>query len=273
MIRSNPHTHTDYVDGKSSAREQIEAALKLGFESLGFSEHAPEGDDPVMCGLTPKTREAYLAEINALRQEYAGGIRIWLGMEIDRISYESGEGLDYFIGASHYFRTSDGILTAIDGSADALESFVQERFGGSWKQAIETYFDEYASYIERRPPSIIAHFDLIRKNNTKRGWFSEDELIEPGKAAMRRMVRHCDLMEINLGGMLRSNQKTPYPMPELLRYWHELGGRVIPSTDCHNSALLGGCFEDCLDYMREAGYREYTVLGTGDSLFETRKLD
>ena len=272
MILSNPHTHTDYVDGKSPARAQIEQALSLGFVSLGFSEHAHEGDDPVMCGLKSEDREKYIREIRALQSEYAGRLRVFLGMEIDRISDETGEGLHYFIGASHYFRAEDGTLAAIDGDADALESFVRDYFHGSWTRAIETYFEEYAAYIERRPPSIIAHFDLIRKNNTKRHWFEEEMLLEPGKAALRRMVKACDLMEINLGGMLRSNQPTPYPMPALLRYWRALGGRVIPSTDCHNSALLGGNLDYCEDYMRAASYTEYTILGVGDDLFETRAL-
>ena len=272
MILSNPHTHTDYVDGKSPAREQIEAALKLGFTSLGFSEHAYESDSDGYCGLTKRDRERYISEIRALQNEYAGRIRIWLGMEIDRISPESGEGLDYFIGASHYFTVS-GDHAGIDGNADKLEAFVKTHFGGDWQRAIEVYFDEYASYIERRPPSIIAHFDLIRKNNTKRGWFKEDAaFVACGKAAMQRMVKCCDLMEINMGGMLRSNQPTPYPLPELLEYWRALGGRVIPSTDCHSSALLGGKLDYCEDYMRAAGYREYVSLGTGDVLFETRLL-
>ena len=272
MIRSNPHTHTDYVDGKSSACEQIGAAIKLGFESLGFSEHAFEGDNPVMCGLKKEDRHRYLSEIGLLQQKYDGRIRIWLGMEIDRISPESGEGLDYFIGASHYFQAQDGTLAAIDGDPDVLENFVRMHFDGSWERAIKTYFEEYAAYIEHRPPSIIAHFDLIRKNNTKRQWFQDKLLLEPGRAAMRRMIRKCDLMEINLGGMLRSNQKTPYPMPDLLAYWHSLGGRVIPSTECHNSALLAGNFDYCEEYMKQAGYSEYTVLGTGDQLFEMRTL-
>ena len=274
MIRSNPHTHTDYVDGKSPAREQIEAALKLGFTSLGFSEHAYEGDAQGLCGLRLSDREKYLSEIKALREEYRGRLRIWLGLEIDRISPESGEGLDYFIGASHYFTAANGEFAGIDGDADKLEAYVNAHFGGSWLRAIETYFDEYAASIERRPPSIIAHFDLIRKNNTKRHWFAEDEtFVKVGKAAMERMIRCCDLMEINMGGMLRSAQKSPYPLMELLKHWKKLGGHVIPSTDCHNSALLGGALDICEDYMRQAGYREYMSLGDGDELFVARRLD
>ena len=272
MIRSNPHTHSDYVDGKSPARETVERALKLGFESLGFSEHAYQPGIDSFCGLSFENREKYLNEIRSLQREYAGKIRIWVGLEIDRVSPETGEGLDYFIGASHYFTDEDGRYAAIDGDPEALESYVSTRFGGDWNRAIKRYFDDYAAAIERQKPTLIAHFDLIRKNNTKRHWFDEDALLEPGKAAMRRMIACCDLMEINTGGMVRSGQLSPYPTLDLLKYWRSLGGKVTVSSDCHNSLLLDGAFGEAEKLMRLAGYGEYTVLGTGESLLETRRL-
>ena len=57
MILSNPHTHSDYVDGKSPARDSVEQALKLGFVSLGFSEHAYQPVIDPTCGLTKEVRQ------------------------------------------------------------------------------------------------------------------------------------------------------------------------------------------------------------------------
>ena len=37
----NLHTHSTFCDGKNTPREMIEAAIALGFNSLGFSGHAP----------------------------------------------------------------------------------------------------------------------------------------------------------------------------------------------------------------------------------------
>ena len=45
LITSNPHTHSTYVDGKNTLEEMIEAALSLGFNALGFSEHARQTVD------------------------------------------------------------------------------------------------------------------------------------------------------------------------------------------------------------------------------------
>ncbi|MBQ3669399.1 MAG: PHP domain-containing protein [Clostridia bacterium] len=272
MILSNPHTHTFYVDGKDSPEDMARAAFELGFESLGFSEHAHQPAVDTMYGISPENRAKYIFDVNALKVRYAGKMRLWLGFEIDIVSDETASDVDYFIGASHYF-VHDDEFAAIDGDPDKLESYVARHFGGSWDRAIESYFESYASFIAQRKPDFIAHFDLIKKSNTKRSWFDESRaLTYYGKLAMKQMLPHCDLMELNLGGMLRSGQNEPYPIPELLKYWHDLGGKVIPSTDCHNRALLNGKFDFAPDYMRAAGYEEFTVLGNGEKLFETRRL-
>ncbi|MBQ6646704.1 MAG: histidinol-phosphatase HisJ family protein [Clostridia bacterium] len=273
MIRSNPHTHTDYVDGKSPARDMIKRALELGFTSLGFSEHAYQPDIEPLYGLTDPNRQRYINEIVSLRREYEGRIRIWLGLEIDRMSPESGEGLDYFIGANHYLTSRNGDFAAVDGDADLLEAYVARAFDGSWDRAIERYFKDYADFVEKKPPAIIAHFDLICKSNRKRHWFREDgALIDCGKVAMRRMIRSCRVLEVNTGGMARSGQPCPYPVQPLLAFWRELGGQVIPSSDCHRAHQLDAFFDIAPEYMRAAGFTECLALGKGDRLFETVSL-
>ena len=81
-IRSNPHTHTTFSDGRDAPRAQIERALALGFRALGFSDHAVQDVD-AFTGI-PKEREAdYQSEVRALAKEYAGRIRVYLGLELD----------------------------------------------------------------------------------------------------------------------------------------------------------------------------------------------
>ena len=40
MKYSNLHNHTTYSDGKFSVRENVEEALRIGMESIGFSDHS-----------------------------------------------------------------------------------------------------------------------------------------------------------------------------------------------------------------------------------------
>ena len=74
-LRANFHTHSTYCDGQSSPREMVEAALSLGFTSLGFSGHIDI--DPVM------DVPAYLKEIRSLPAEFGDRIGILCGGEVD----------------------------------------------------------------------------------------------------------------------------------------------------------------------------------------------
>ena len=42
MIRSNYHTHTVFSDGANTPEEMVLAAIDLGLESIGFSDHSME---------------------------------------------------------------------------------------------------------------------------------------------------------------------------------------------------------------------------------------
>ena len=64
MIRSNFHTHTVFCDGKSTAREMVEQAIKLGFTALGFSGHVGGHECLTPYSMSDESHVAYLAEIN-----------------------------------------------------------------------------------------------------------------------------------------------------------------------------------------------------------------
>ena len=273
MILSNPHTHSDYVDGKSPAGDSVEQALKLGFVSLGFSEHAYQPVIDPACGLTKEVRQKYICEIEALKRKYASRLRIWTGLEIDRMSPDTGEGLDYFLGANHYLTDGCGDYAGVDGDPDKLEEYVETHYASDWLKACEDYFDGLVSCVLEKKPNIVAHFDLIVKYNRHRHWFNEDEeFLRLGRRAMDRIIPLCDLIEVNTGGMARSDQPCPYPVLPLLKHWRSLGGRVIPASDCHYSPLLNAFFPQAEEYMRLAGYESYYILGRGDTLFEEVRL-
>ena len=59
--KSNIHSHTTFVDGRDTAEEMVLAALRLGFHTLGFSEHGHADYDD--CSMTPAQEPAYRAEI------------------------------------------------------------------------------------------------------------------------------------------------------------------------------------------------------------------
>ncbi len=276
MILSNPHTHTQYVDGKSTAREMVARAFALGFKSLGFSEHASQPFDPEY-SLSRDGETAYISEIESLKNEYSGKMRIWRGIERDRLSNADRTKYEYILAASHYLDSENGEHMAVDGNADDVEKFVEAHFKGSWQAAFEMYFSSYAEYVESVKPDIIAHFDLIAKNNRRKNWFSEDDkaYISAGNAALKRMIRVCPVLEVNTGGIARSGQPVPYPIKPFLKTWRDLGGSVIPSSDCHRAQHIDVWFENMPEYLKSCGFDSCLMLaaGEGKGLFERIPLN
>lgn len=268
-VLSNSHTHTTHVDGVSAVHVLAERALELGFTSLGFTEHArqPFDDD---YSLSLAAERAYIEEVSALRDEYRGRLRIWLGIERDRYSDADRNEFEYVLGAHHYFLDGAGGFYAVDGDATRLAACVDANFGGDWLRAAAAYYDAFAEYIASYKPDIIAHFDLFAKHNRKRVWFDETrpEYLRMGYNALERMIEGCGVMELNTGGVVRSAQPYPYPMPAFIKRWRELGGRVIVASDCHRAHQLDAWFERADEYLKIAGFKSRLVLGAGDALFE-----
>ena len=81
------HTHTFRCGHASGTeREYIENAIAAGFDTLGFSDHAPYVfRDGYYSGfrMRPELQEDYVTTLLALREEYKGKIDIKIGYEAE----------------------------------------------------------------------------------------------------------------------------------------------------------------------------------------------
>ena len=83
----NYHTHTfRNHHAVGTEREYIEAAIAGGYQTLGFSEHAPyQFPDGIVSyfHMFPEDLEDYIQTLLALKEEYAGRIEILIGYEAE----------------------------------------------------------------------------------------------------------------------------------------------------------------------------------------------
>ena len=274
-LLSTHHAHTVYVKGgQNTAAEMVQAALHAGFHSIGISEHGTQAVDPIH-GLREEDAPRYFAEVHALRDEYRGRIRVHLGVERDRLSSARREDYDYVIGSAHYL-VCDGEVYAIDGSPEALRECRARHFGGSGAALAQACFRDVAEYALAFRPDIIGHFDLIRVNNRDGALYDPDDpaLLSAEKEALEAIFQSGAMLEVNTGGMARGFLDTPYPEPRLLKFWRELGGRVIVGSDSHAVSTIDYAFEQMPDYLRAAGFITFWELGgDGEEQFVERKLD
>ena len=261
-FRSNLHTHTTYCDGVSTAREMTEAAQKAGFVSLGFSGHAYSPYDP--CGMSPENTLAYRQDVLALREEYAGRLEIFLGLENDSAASQDVSGYDYSIGSVHHLLLG-GEWYGVDESPEEAQRLLARGCGGDALKMAQVYYDTVAGFARTSGAQIVGHFDLIEKFNAG-GRLFDSESPAYQKIALEALDAILPLgtvFEVNTGAIARGFRDIPYPMPFLLRRLLEKKAPILVSSDAHDAAKLTMAFPEVARMLYDIGFRETMELRRG----------
>lgn len=258
--KQNLHTHSTYCDGKDTPREMIEAAIKKGFDSIGFSGHSYMSYSPVTA-MRPDTTPKYINEINALKNEYKGKIDIYCGIEHDMYSGTDLSLFDYSLGAVHYLLIGNEYV-GFDRSVEVVDGVINKYFGGNGMAYAKKYYEELSKLPQYGKVDIIAHFDLVNKHLESRNYFDagSDEYISYAVAAAKKLRNHIELFEVNTGAIARGYRTSPYPTVPILKELKALGFSAIISSDCHNSDMLDCHFAESEALLKECGFNEIIVL-------------
>ena len=261
----NYHMHTRHCDGNGEPHEYAEAALRKGMPRLGFSAHnvLPFVTDWTM---PPANLDSYLREVREVRERYAGQLEIFLGMEADFIPGVTspahpgirGLGLDFVIGSVHFIGPADGDHAwTVDGTREELDAAVRDGFGGTPRLLVERYYLLLASMARTAPPDIIAHFDVVKKNNRDSSLFSEEEPWYRAAVgqALDAVQASGRVMEINTGGIVRNTSGAFYPSPWIVAEARRRGIPMMVNSDAHRPDHIDGKFPEAVQVLRDAGYR------------------
>ena len=271
--RFTVHAHTDAVDGKSSAKQMVEAALARKMAAIGFTEHAPQRVD-ARYGMTDEAEARYIAEIRALQAEYAGRIAIHLGVERDAFSHADRSKYEYILGSAHYIDCPGFGVVAVDGQPERLRDMIDRCFGGDGTAMAAAYFQVLGDYVSDYRPDVIGHFDLVTKHNEDGSLLVaySTAYLRAAIVALERCLPSGAALEINTGAISRGYRSQPYPSQPLLNAWREMGGCVTIGTDSHHADTVDAYFDAAVAWARRAGYRSVRALGT-DGLFLDVNID
>ena len=256
----NLHTHTSFCDGKNSPEEMVRAALSLGMDALGFSGHGPSSapDDAAM---DPSSAVAYREEILRLREEYAGKVDIFLGIERDWFWTPDGGDWDYVIGSVHYVE-KDGMHLGVDYSPEVFQKNAERYYGGDYYAFAEDYYRLVGGIGKRTGCQIVGHFDLVTKFNEGDRLFdtSHPRYRDAALDALDRLAGQNVIFEINTGAMSRGYRSAPYPAPALLRAMRERDLPICITSDSHSAQTILHAFPQAAGLAWDCGYREQMVL-------------
>ena len=259
---SSVHVHSKLCDGKNTLDELAVTAWKAGLKTLGFSGHSHTPCDIEYC-MTRSRTALYRAQVAKLKERYTGKMDILCGLEWDLNSDDDPAAYDYTIGSAHYVRgPKTGRYYEIDFRPADLAACIQDDFDGDGLAVVEAYFRNVEQVVAHKP-TILGHFDLIKKINGGNKFFDEDapRYQAAAGAALEAAAAAGVVMEVNTSGVYRGYRKDFFPSEALLRRWRELGGEVVITADAHEAKALTFGYEEAAAQLKDLGYDHVQVLG------------
>ncbi|MBE6645075.1 MAG: histidinol-phosphatase HisJ family protein [Ruminococcaceae bacterium] len=252
----NLHTHSTLCDGKNTPEEMLDAAILLGFDSLGFSPHAKtiqNANWEMSCSV-----EEYISRIGRLRAEYEGKIEIFIGTELDYYSKGiiTAELFDYTIGAVHK-TVKNGAVIDYDHAYDSSKRAIDLFYHGNSIEYARDYYEKVVQMSSEVQYNVVGHFDVLTK-------FSEQhpKLIDIESKAYRSIAldalhavrKNREIFEVNTGAIGRGYRTTPYPASFILDEMKSIGCKLILTSDCHDKDYLDVHFKEAEEYVKAHGF-------------------
>ncbi len=224
---ANYHTHTircHHAGG--TEKEYIEAAIRNGFQILGFSDHTPQPyPKRYKSGIRMSMEELpdYVDTLCALREEYQDEIKILIGLEAeyspayfdDLLKVLRDYPMDYLIQGQHF------VPDEISGFYAGNMTEDEERLKAYVDITIEGMKTGYFSYL--------AHPDLI--------YFTGPDAVYQNQ--MRRLVEASIALsiplEVNMYGFIGGRW---YPNDRFYSMASEMGASFVIGCDAHNPKII-----------------------------------
>lgn len=272
-MKFNLHTHSNFCDGSADPEDYIKVAIENGFETLGFSSHAPVPFENKFAIESKESLSNYCSTILELKKKYADIIGIALGLELDYIpgkTYNFKEikrvyNLDYTIGGIHLVKGHKD-LWFIDGPfSERYENGIHNIFDGDAKRAVGNYFNQLNEMIISQNPDIVAHFDKIKMHNRKR-FFTEDEswyknhILE----SISLFKEYDTIVEVNTRGKYRKRSESFFPGEWVIKLLAKNNIRITVSSDAHKPHELSLLLDEAKSLCKKCGLKEiYAYSGDG----------
>ncbi|MFC7320305.1 histidinol-phosphatase HisJ [Halobacillus campisalis] len=245
------HIHTPYCPHGSNAsiESYIEQAIKLGYSSMCFTEHAPlplNFEDPVPdrdSAMSMNNIESYIEEINQLKRTYESDIKINLGLEVDYIKGfeqetagfldEYGPYLDDSILSVHFLEIKNKWY-CIDFSKEMYKSAKQAALTNEslYKIYFQVLEDSALKDLGPYKPNRIGHMSLIKK--FQKIYAPPANWTDMAESFLDIVKRQGLSLDYNGAGLVKEYCKESYPPAAIAALASKKGIPLIYGSDAHH---------------------------------------
>lgn len=251
------HIHSPYCPhGSSDSFSQyIERGIELGYTEMTFTEHAPlpaSFQDPTPkkdSGMNEDKLQAYIHDLQQLKEKYKNKITIHIGLEVDYIEGHEqettqflnkwGKYLDDAILSVHFLKCPSGRYICLDYSPQAFQQLVEEF--SSLKAVYEKYYETLQMSIESNlgndKPKRIGHITLVKKFQQQFPIdFDDSPLIEQ---TLRLIKKENLSLDVNGAGLIKPLCQQFYPPLNWVKRAKEMEIDLVYGSDAHKAKDLG----------------------------------
>ncbi len=228
------------------------AALERGIAELAITDHVDfEPGAPAFGYTTFADRERVVRQ--AAERWGPQGVAIRFGVELtyDR-SWESE--IRRHLSRHQYDFTIGSVHDRIDSpySRGRVRGWVE---GRSLREIVAPSFDEVEAAARSGLFDALGHLDVVKRylhpHVSTQDLADAPELYEP---ILRALVESGTALEINTSG-LRHRVAETYPSAEIVRRFHEMGGRAVTvGSDAHRADQFGWALADGYRHARDGGF-------------------
>lgn len=260
-MRTSYHCHTIMSDGHAAACEYVRAAIAMGLDELGISDHyvlMPPGWR-VDWSMPRSALPDYFRTLHAARDEAGDRLIVRYGIEVDYIPEATAElaeilrdyPFDYVIGSIHFVDDFP-----IDDSAGWWDKLTEDERN----DMVRAYWNRVTAMADSRLFDIAAHLDLYKKFGHRPTADVSAEIA----AALDAIAAAGMAVELNTAGLHKAANEI-YPSPTILRECCRRGIPALVTADAHQVSHLARGYDLGFGELRNAGY-------TDQAIFAERKI-
>jgi histidinol-phosphatase (PHP family) len=252
MIPLDYHLHTRFSeDGADTLEAMCLRAIQLGIPEIGFSEHWDVG--PYEKNPRFFQPEPWYAELERLRELFAGKLTIRLGIEIAEphlYPQPAAEVLrrlpfDYVLGSVHFV----GPHFMFDEAYFRLHTA---------DEVYQAYFAEVETLLLTADLDILAHLDVPARTAKPIFGYEPARYEDQIRCILRLVIDRNLALDVNSAG-LRKAAQILMPDPLILKWYAGMGGeRVTFGSDAHAASQVGLHLDTALEAVRAAGISQVT---------------
>ena len=190
-------------------------------------------------------------------------------------SGKAGEKELFYI-MSRGFSEKDALKLLVRAKFNSIIEGIKNYFDGDVQKAVQEYFYLERQMLKSCDFTIIAHCDLIKKQNGPKvksplfdqnsDWYKKEIALLADKIASAGVVA-----EVNVGGMARGYMATPFPHGELLSLLIQKNVPLTLSSDSHSAETLDFAFDETVQMLKKAGCKELAFI-EGKNSFKMQPL-